>query len=269
MMVSEKEFMFRHRFTKGAENENYHLHNHSDSYEILLYMCGDAEFVVEGSRYKMSPYDIVIASDFEMHLMDHKSKKDYERIVINVDKSFFTNRGCENYKKVFTERVLGENNLIPYETAKQAGLIDALFRIEEYLSDYADLGVAASAAFTEFLYMLNRVGMTDTKEDKPYKKNEQIKSVILYINEHLTESLSLDVISNEFYISKGHLCRIFKASTGYTLNNYIAYKRLLYARELATTGMSWTNASVEAGFGNYSNFYRTYVRTFGVPPRKS
>ena len=111
--------------------------------------------------------------------------------------------------------------------------------------------------------------MTDTKEDKPYKKNEQIKSVILYINEHLTESLSLDVISNEFYISKGHLCRIFKASTGYTLNNYIAYKRLLYARELATTGMSWTNASIEAGFGNYSNFYRTYVRTFGVPPRKS
>ena len=127
MLISEKEFMFRHRFTKGAENENYHLHNHSDSYEILLYMCGDAEFVVEGSRYKMSPYDIVIASDFEMHLMDHKSKRDYERIVINVDKSFFTNRGCENYKKVFTERVLGENNLIPYETAKQAGLIDALF----------------------------------------------------------------------------------------------------------------------------------------------
>lgn len=50
MLVSEKEFMFRHRFTKGAENENYHLHNHSDSYEILLYMCGDAEFVVEGDR---------------------------------------------------------------------------------------------------------------------------------------------------------------------------------------------------------------------------
>lgn len=153
--------------------------------------------------------------------------------------------------------------------AKQAGLIDALFRIEEYLSDYADLGVAASAAFTEFLYMLNRVGMTDTKEDKPYKKNEQIKSVILYINEHLTESLSLDVISNEFYISKGHLCRIFKASTGYTLNNYIAYKRLLYARELAEKRNVVDKCKHRGGFEIIRIFIGRVVRTFGVPPRKS
>ncbi len=268
MNINEREFMFRHRYTKGAENENYHLHNHSDSYEILLYIRGDAEFVVEGSRYKMSPYDIVIASDFEMHLMDHKSKKDYERIVINVGKNFFTNRGCENYKKVFAERVLGENNLIPSETAKSSGLTSLLFKIEEYLNDDADSGIAASAAFTEFLYILNRTGMTELK-DKAYKKNEQIKSVILYINEHLTEPLSLDRISNKFYISKGHLCRIFKASTGYTVNNYIAYKRLLYARELVSGGVSWTNASIEAGFGNYSGFYRAYTHTFGNAPRTS
>ena len=77
--------------------------------------------------------------------------------------------------------------------------------------------------------------MTDTKEDKPYKKNEQIKSVILYINEHLTESLSLDVISNDLYIQRAS-ARIFKASTGYTLNNYIAYKRLLLRTRACDNG---------------------------------
>ena len=48
------------------------LHQH-DGYEVLIFYCGDAEFIVEGSVYALRPFDVVIARENEMHRIFHRS----------------------------------------------------------------------------------------------------------------------------------------------------------------------------------------------------
>lgn len=249
---------------KVAENKRFCLHNHPDCYEILLFQKGDAEFWVEGSKYQLNPEDIMVVSNFEMHRVHHNSPSEYKRTVINVDLNFFTKHNCEQYKNIFADRTLGENNCIPAELSRKYCLSDIIRKANDYLKDEGDAGVAATAVLTELLYLLNRAA---AKTNKQVKNNEQIKNIILYINEKLTEELSLDKIADAFFISKGHLCRIFKEYTGYTLNRYITYKRLMYVRELAANGVLWTTAGLEAGFSSYSNFYKAYKKTYGHGPR--
>lgn len=258
-----EDFGFMHVAETDVEPKKFQLHNHRDQQEIYIFLRGDAEFVVEGTIYRLHPYDIIIAQSFEMHHVRHRDLSFYERMVISVDNSFFVKNNCEKYKEIFVNRPLGVNNRISSETLKAFELPQLLKRIEDYYFDDDDEKTAVRAAIIELLYILNKAG---NKTEKSAYHNEHIKEIILYINEHLKDEISLDEITSEFYISKGHLCRSFKKHTGYTVNQYITYKRLMLARELVTQGMSWLEASENAGFGSYSSFYKVFCRTYGHSP---
>lgn len=260
---SEQGFSYGHTLEHHIENKKFILHNHVNSHEIFIFLQGDAEFLVEGTRYPLHPYDIILAQNSEMHYVHHKDLSVYERIVINIDNNFFIKHNCEAYKEIFTNRPLGVNNCISASAAAAYDIPGLLKRMENYLADTEDHGTAALGAMLEFLYLLNHIGV---KSQKSAFHHEQIKEIILYINNHLTEPLPLDEIAEHFYMTKCHLCRIFKKHTGYTVNQYITHKRLILVRELADSGMSWTEASEASGFGNYSNFYKLFCRTYGHSP---
>ena len=64
------------------------------------------------------------------------------------------------------------------------------------------------------------------------------------------------------------MMRLFKAETGYTIGNYITYRRLLLARTLILDGMPITQACLASGFQDYSTFSRAYKKqNFTEPPR--
>ena len=61
---------------------------------------------------------------------------------------------------------------------------------------------------------------------------EKIQPLLGYIETHISEDLSADVLAKEAYLSKYYLMRRFKAATGYSLHRYVTMKRLLYARTM-------------------------------------
>ena len=48
-----------------------------------------------------------------------------------------------------------------------------------------------------------------------------VSELIRYINQHLSERLTLDRLANTFFVSKYNLCRQFKRETGFTIVEYI------------------------------------------------
>ena len=78
----------------------------------------------------------------------------------------------------------------------------------------------------------------------------------------------LDELERIFFISKYHLCHIFKQATGLTVHGYITDKRLTYAYELYGEGKNLSDAAALAGFSCYSAFYRAYTKKYGMPPKK-
>ena len=86
--------------------------------------------------------------------------------------------------------------------------------------------------------------------------------ILDYINNHLSDDLTIDNLSERFFISRYHLMHLFKASTGYTVGNYITMKRLFFARAMIQTGTPVTEACYLSGFQNYSTFSRAYKKHF-------
>ena len=123
--------------------------------------------------------------------------------------------------------------------------------------------------FLEFMIELNRVAIHDGIEYLANSSsNKKMIDVIDYLNEHLTDDISIDSLAETFFLSRYHLMHAFKEETGYTIGNYLTTKRLLLARDLIQQGRPITNVCYECGFRNYSTFSRAYKKNFGSSPRE-
>ena len=94
----------------------------------------------------------------------------------------------------------------------------------------------------------------------------RVAPILDYIRDNLAESLSLDQIASQFYLSKHYLCRIFKSATGFSVMEYIIYSRVLKARQLLQDGVSVQQAGELSGFSDNSHFIRTFGHLTGVTP---
>lgn len=241
---------------------DFNLHNHDDLYEIMLFLSGDCEFRVEGNVYRLHPRDIVLTRPFELHRISFLSGKTYERIIIYIKPEYFKNHSCEKYLDILENRSLGTGNLIMSDvTGSAQGCIKRML-------SYAQSGEyeVADKILFELLYLLNNSGGTLRNFDAD---DERVRGIIMYINEHLDGELGLDLLSRRFFLSKNYICSLFKRCTGYTINNYINHKRIMLVQELHRNGQTLIQASMEAGYKNYSNFYRAHMRLLGKPPRET
>ena len=236
-------------------------HAHEDFYELVFILTGDTQYHIEGNIYKMDPHDIFITRPGELHRIYFLSSQKYERIVLFIMKDFFTKNHCEELENFFLNHKPGINCHIPARLVTKE-MQSLLLKMNRYLQDNAPN--IADCVLQEFLYLINHIREPLTE---PIIEDVRIQKILLYINEHLDEELNLDTLSDIFYINKYHLCRLFKAITGHTINQYINYKRLIRVSELCAQGQSLLEASMNAGFNTYSHFYKAYKKTFGTSPK--
>lgn len=70
--------------------ESFQLHSHED-YEIFLFLEGDADYMVEGNQYHLTPHSILLLSPHVFHgVRVNRMDLPYKRIVVNVNPSFVT-----------------------------------------------------------------------------------------------------------------------------------------------------------------------------------
>ena len=75
-------------------------------------------------------------------------------------------------------------------------------------------------------------------------------------------------IADAFYMSKYHLCHIFKEGTGFSLMDYVINCRILKARSLLRNGMRVQEVGENVGFRNNEHFIRTFKKLTGTPPKR-
>ncbi len=92
--------------------------------------------------------------------------------------------------------------------------------------------------------------------------------VALWIDEHSHETIDLERAAHEAGLSAFHFLRLFGAVLGVTPHQYLVRSRLRHAaRMLADDTGSITDIAFDVGFGDLSNFVRTFHRAAGVSPR--
>lgn len=89
-----------------------------------------------------------------------------------------------------------------------------------------------------------------------------------WLDEHATEPVGLDDAAREAGLSTFHFLRVFRGVLGLTPHQYLVGVRLRYAaRLLVDTAQPITDIAYDVGFGDLSNFVRTFRTAAGVSPR--
>lgn len=247
----------------------YHYH---DFYKILILLKGDVTYCIEGKSYPLLPYDLVLINAGEVHHPIVRSCAAYERIILYISPNFlssFRQEGC-NLELCFLQAQQEKSNVLRLPSIQSSRLYQALMELEGSSNEQiygADF--YRKLLFLEFMVHLNRAAVLDTLHFMPNNNaNDKILMVLSYINDHLTEEISIDSLSKKFYISKYYLMHSFKKETGYTIGAYLHLKRLFYGRELIRQGMPVTKACFACGFFSYSAFSRAYKKQFGEAPTR-
>ncbi len=245
-------------------HELFQLHNHDD-YEIFLFLKGDAKYIVENKTYSLEPYDTIIVKKHELHRVFHNNPVSFHRKVLFISSSFLQKYNCLEYEKQMLN-TLASGNKIPGKLVRSSGLYDAFERYRIYSKEYTEKdNPVLTAIIIEILYLISQI----TDSSTPDSSNSPINPVISYLNDNYTEHIDLDMLQDQFFISKYYLCREFRKATGLTVLEYVRKKRLAEVQKLHENGLSLLEAAVRSGFNSYSSFYRAYQKEFGCSPNHS
>lgn len=262
-------FKIFHLVDKGMTPIGFHFH---DFHKILLLMKGNVSYCVEGRIYDLQADDIVFVPAGEVHRPVLHDTAIYERIIIYISKDYLNTYRTDNYDlaQCLIEAHQKQSHVLRVPAFGTTKLGQIVRELEQSLdsNEYAN-ELYHNLLFLEFMIQLNRVAIHDGIEYlSNSSSNKKMIDVIDYLNEHLTDDLSIDFLAETFYLSRYHLMHAFKEETGYTIGNYLSTKRLLLARDRIRQGEPITNVCYECGFRNYSTFSRAYKKNFGCSPRE-
>jgi len=99
--------------------------------------------------------------------------------------------------------------------------------------------------------------------------HERMLAVLLHIQSHLDEDLTLESLAEITFFSPVHFHRIFKGMVGETVVEHIRRIRLeRAAMRLVCSQSNVTDASFDAGYETVESFSRAFRKMFGCPPSK-
>lgn len=261
------DFKLFHLIDQHAHEFDYHYH---DFHKIVIFISGNVQYFVEGKSYDLKPYDLVLVNRNDMHRVLVKNDVPYERIIVYISPSFINAYLTNDYNLgyCFEKAKEKKSNVLRIQSLEKSALFRTTTRLEHSFedSDYAG-DLYRQILFLEFMIQLNRAAIKnhlDYLSTELY--NEKVTQLITYINEHLTQHLSIDELAEKVYLSKYYMMRLFKEETGFTIGQYINQKRLLLARDLLSMGESVNEACYQSGFQEYSTFSRAYKKEFGESP---
>ncbi|MDF2844567.1 MAG: rhaS 9 [Herbinix sp.] len=266
----EDDFKIFHINDRQRKDFNFHYH---DFNKIMILLSGNINYTIEGKNYMLKPYDIVLVNAGEIHRPSILDNSAYERIIIYVSTQFLSKYKGEEYDLgyCFERANTEDSNVLRVASMEKSKLYQVCQELEHSFEDQAYAKeLYQKILFLEFLIQLNRTAISNhINYLDSANANSKLIKIIEYINEHLTEELSIDVLADQFYLSRYYLMHFFKEETGYTIGNYITEKRLLLAKSLVQNGSTITEACFQSGFKNYSTFSRAFKKAFRTVPRNA
>ena len=247
-------FRICHRPIKKCENM---IPNWHENTEVLYCSEGSGHFICNGHQYAVAPGDIVVVNSEMLHSISTDDTMAFCYLIL--DRNFCEDSGIPTTKLVFQELIQS-----PSVSTAFLRIYDAYGRYEKE-SNYYEVA-AIRAAVLDFLYLLCRDHVVQESRSAVPHRGEFVKTAVIYIKKHLSESLTLDQIANHAGVNKYYLSRLFTQVLGKTVFETVRMLRCNEAKHRIEQGMSVTQAAHSCGFENLSHFTQTFKKYYGFPP---
>lgn len=246
-------------------NSNVQLHSHI-FYEILYCRntCG-AEYLVGSERYKLQKGDLIFVSPGISHrpILPADMSEPYIRDVLWINADFMESLSM----------ISGLKTTIICPT-----LLRTLDTKWEYLGDLFRVGVAETnnrsidwntAVLGNSLTLLAHLHRAYHEAHSSQMKAETpelLDQVLAYVEQHLSEKITLADVARYFYISESTITQTFRKRMGVSFYRCVTQRRLIAAKGLIYSGLPMDSVSERVGFSDYSSFFRAFKHEYGISP---
>ena len=226
------------------------------SYLLLYTLSGDGLFEYGGERYELHAGDGFLIDCRQPHLYKTLDRQ-WEHIDIHLVGPMLDpvyEEYSRSRKPVFHESVNGsfmddlekiaslQSRKSPYKDYQMAGLLYSLF--------------------------VRLLSASTPQSSGRHAVDESLQSLIVYIDSHYTEKLSLDFMSRYSGISKYYLSREFHRYTGFSPIEYLIQLRISRAEILLLrTTIPIARIAEQVGIPNIQHFSKLFRRVTGLSPR--
>jgi AraC-like DNA-binding protein len=145
----------------------------------------------------------------------------------------------------------------------------ALARFFAYSSDLSDATTLEVASLDLMVQVLSLVMDSGAPAHISDRDTARVTEVVRHLEENFAEPVSIDEQAALAGLSRFHFLRTFRRALDVTPHQYLLRRRLRSAAErLVTTDDPVTAICFDAGFGDLSNFNRTFRCEFQTTPRE-
>ena len=133
------------------------------------------------------------------------------------------------------------------------------------LTEYTAKKAGYRTALHGYIQVLFTMLIRKLKEIK--HDSSDAERIIAYVDEHLTERITLSDIAKNCFYNPSYFSRKFKGIFGKNLKDHINEKRLDRAAELIlTSDLTVEELSESVGFSDKSKFYKDFKARFSLTP---
>lgn len=245
------------------------LHSHK-FYEILCCTnnCG-VEYLVGSNRYRIQRGDMILIPPGVSHrpILPSNMAEPYARDVLWISQEF-----VDRVKILSPELVISTQKISNlFRTAgTQWEFIPEMLHDAIIESERQELGweLSVMGNTMKILTHLYRAQVDDSASLLRAEKPELLDRVMAHIEMHLSDRLSLADLARQFYVSESTISHIFQTKLGVSFYRCVTQRRLILAKELILKNVPLEAVGEQAGFSDYSSFYRAFKREYGISPRQ-
>ena len=239
--------------TDAVKSHEFSRPNWHSNIELLYCISGEGEAKLNSVSCNMRPGDVIVINSNVIHGTCAQDRLVYHCLII--DNSFCCANGLDVEKLKFQHYIQDKE------------IAQAMVRIAQ---NYACWQKSKALCYSleirhdvlGILCVLYSRYQQPMLREENFLATQRVKTVVTFVRQNLASQLSLDVLAAHAGVSKFHLSREFKSTTGLTIVTFINLCRCTEARRLIEDGVSVCEAAIACGFENMSYFTRTFKKFF-------
>jgi AraC-like DNA-binding protein len=246
------------------------------SLSICIVAQGRKAVTADGHHYVYDKYQyLVLRSNlhFQSQILDATPDEPFLAFVLQIDPAVVRRvsvpmvgpRGSRNHPAASTET---QDQSVVSELDDE--LMGAVLRFLRSLATESDRRVLAPLYLHELVYrVLQRDRFAKLLLIAGQQDDGTIAAALNYINAHLSEPLTVEILARQVNLSSSAFSRRFRELTGRSPYQFVKETRLERARELLLERrLRVTDISVAVGYASMSHFTKEFRARFGTTPRE-
>lgn len=261
------DFGFHAEFCENNFWNHTITHNHFHNlYELYYLVENEVIYFVEDKVYLVKPGMVVVIPPNRKHATFPVNNDISKRYLIYLPEYFveeFLKDGAVLLNRISSKPIIVDND---------DKMVEHFFKkiIEEFKKPNGSIAIQ-KALIGELLVTLNGYYGDEKKSEFSSETNKiasgTISLITRYINDNFSKKITLETLSNEFFLNPSYISRIFKKKLNISFSAFLRNIRINKVMDyLKDTDYTITEIAQKTGFDSLTSLCRVFKKNVGMSP---